>query len=157
MSTESSILTNVILINHIAVIVKEDLFDALDPLRHLIDSSTYQDDADSTPQGIPCPDQLTTMCNTDDGEDMPRGSIKSKSELLSVLPHQHFSESDGVLDLTFSIPSQTINAPQVSIKLVVDSAPGCGGIAWPAGQVMPFEYSPHSLADVQVTRFSLVI
>ncbi|EKM80414.1 hypothetical protein AGABI1DRAFT_100018 [Agaricus bisporus var. burnettii JB137-S8] len=64
---------------------------------------------------------------------MLKGSRKSQSELLSVLPHQHFSESNGVLDLTFSISV----GQSLSVKLIVDSKPGCGGIAWPAGQVMP--------------------
>jgi len=77
-------------------------------------------------------------------DEEPLSSSKSKSELLAVLPHQHFSESDGVLDLTFSLYHGEMNCfidemrePQVSVKLVVDSAPGCGGIAWPAGQVRP--------------------
>ena len=79
------------------------------------------------------------------GEDEePPRSTKSKSELLAVLPHQHFSESDGILDLTFSLSHGEMNGfidemrePQVSVKLAVDSAPGCGGIAWPAGRVRP--------------------
>jgi len=77
-------------------------------------------------------------------DEEPLSSSKSKSELLAVLPHQHFSESDGVLDLTFSLYHGEMNCfiddmrePQVSVKLAVDSAPGCGGIAWPAGQVRP--------------------
>ncbi|KAL9712568.1 Protein-lysine N-methyltransferase efm6 [Leucoagaricus gongylophorus] len=77
-------------------------------------------------------------------DEEPLTSTKSKSELLAVLPHQHFSESDGVLDLTFSLThGMSINSldemreSQVSVKLAVDSAPGCGGIAWPAGQVRP--------------------
>jgi len=77
-------------------------------------------------------------------DEEPPSSSKSKSELLAVLPHQHFSESDGVLDLTFSLYHGEMNCfidemrePQVSVKLAVDSAPGCGGIAWPAGQVRP--------------------
>jgi len=76
-----------------------------------------------------------------ENEELPSSS-KSKSELLAVLPHQHFLESDGVLDLTFSLYHGEMNCfidemrePQVSVKLAVDSAPGCGGIAWPAGQV----------------------
>jgi hypothetical protein len=70
--------------------------------------------------------------------DDERGSAKSQSELLSVLPRQHFSQaSNGVLDLTFSLPSTADPAPSLSVKLIVDSAPGCGGIAWPAGQVVP--------------------
>lgn len=74
-------------------------------------------------------------------DEEPLTSTKSKSELLAVLPHQHFSESDGVLDLTFSLTyGMSINSldeMRVSVKLAVDSAPGCGGIAWPAGQVRP--------------------
>ncbi|XP_006459971.1 hypothetical protein AGABI2DRAFT_184470 [Agaricus bisporus var. bisporus H97] len=63
---------------------------------------------------------------------MLKGSRKSQSELLSVLPHQHFSESNGVLDLTFSISV----GQSLSVELIVDSKPGCGGIAWPAGQIL---------------------
>jgi len=77
-------------------------------------------------------------------DEEPASSSKSKSELLAVLPHQHFSESGGVLDLIFSLSHGALNGfigevrePQVSVKLAVDSAPGCGGIAWPAGQVRP--------------------
>jgi len=77
-------------------------------------------------------------------EGEPPSSSNSKSELLAVLPHQYFSESDGILDLTFFLSQEALNCfieemrePQVSVKLAVDSAPGCGGIAWPAGQVRP--------------------
>lgn len=84
---------------------------------------------DSTPN----PDPILPIAANSDDEEMLKGSRKSQSELLSVLPHQHFSESNGVLDLTFSISV----GQSLSVKLIVDSKPGCGGIAWPAGQVMP--------------------
>jgi hypothetical protein len=79
---------------------------------------------------------LPIATNSDDEETL-RGSRKSQSELLAVLPDQRFSAgSNGILDLTFSLPSTDV-AQSLSVKLIVDSAPGCGGIAWPAGQVMP--------------------
>ncbi|KAF9452143.1 hypothetical protein P691DRAFT_722431 [Macrolepiota fuliginosa MF-IS2] len=114
--------------------------DALNPLRHLIDCSPIQDvkPTTETKSNIDSDTQITEGDQED--EEILRGSKKSKSELLSVLPHQHFSESDGVLDLTFSLSLnkhlQGGKEPQVSIRLIVDAAPGCGGIAWPAGQIL---------------------
>ena len=55
----------------------------------------------------------------------------SRSELLDVLPQQSHSIRDGILTLSF------VNDPHnpLSISLAVDASPGCGGLAWPAGQV----------------------
>lgn len=37
---------------------------------------------------------------------------------------------------TLSFPSNDGNTPNpISIQLFVDASPGCGGIAWPAGEV----------------------
>lgn len=117
-------------------LAREELLDMLDPLRHLMDSPSTQNTY--TASGVD-PSIDIQAEGDEENEQILRGSRKSRSELLSVLPHQHFSESDGILDLAFSLPlSKSLKeekGPQVSIKLVVDSAPGCGGIAWPAGQV----------------------
>lgn len=55
----------------------------------------------------------------------------SRSELLDVLPQHSHSIQDGILKLYF------VNGPHnpLSISLAVDASPGCGGLAWPAGQV----------------------
>jgi hypothetical protein len=59
----------------------------------------------------------------------------STSELLTVLPQQcHSVEDDGLLKLSFSHDWKNVPSP-LSISLHVDATPGCGGLAWPAGQV----------------------
>lgn len=55
------------------------------------------------------------------------------SELLSVLPRQSHSVHDEILKLSF-LNSKDDLLP-LTITLTMDAAPGCGGIAWPAGQV----------------------
>lgn len=122
----------------------EGLLDALDPLRHLIESHT----ASTLPQELHNlkSGQATPSIEGELDAENPPGSTKSKSELLAVLPHQHFSESEGILDLTFTLAPSAFSTDEatrrrVSVKLVVDSAPGCGGIAWPAGQVAPLSLS----------------
>jgi hypothetical protein len=60
--------------------------------------------------------------------------IDRSTLLLSVLPPQLPSVQNEVHQLSFvnhSDPSQ----PPVTIALSVNASPGCGGIAWPAGQV----------------------
>ncbi|KIK08489.1 hypothetical protein K443DRAFT_128426 [Laccaria amethystina LaAM-08-1] len=59
----------------------------------------------------------------------------SSSDLLVVLPHQSHSISNSILHLYFSHPWQTLPHP-LSIDLVLDASPGCGGVAWPAGQIL---------------------
>ena len=60
-------------------------------------------------------------------EGLPR-ACSSALELLDVLPKQSHSIQDGILKLFFLDNS-------LSILLAIDASPGCGGLAWPAGQV----------------------
>ncbi|PPR03849.1 hypothetical protein CVT26_000847 [Gymnopilus dilepis] len=95
-------------------IAREEELDYVDPLRHLKD--------DSELEGIISADGLT------------RPSA-SASELLTALPEQSHSVEDGILKLSFSHQWNSIPRP-LSISLVVDASPGCGGLAWPAGQIL---------------------
>jgi hypothetical protein len=127
-------------INPTSVLELAEVLVTLDPLRHLIDSHSARS---APPSELHNPgSESSELAAISIGEENLLGSTKSKSELLAVLPHQHFFESHGILDLTFSL-SPSLNSTdqragkQASVKLIVDSAPGCGGIAWPAGQVTP--------------------
>lgn len=51
----------------------------------------------------------------------------------AVVPEQPRSIFDEMIQLSFPADS-----PVVSISLKVDASPGCGGIAWPAGEVCDF-------------------
>lgn len=53
----------------------------------------------------------------------------------SVLPMQPQTAVKEIVDLSFGGHISTEHREQLSIRLAVDSSPGCGGIAWPAGQV----------------------
>lgn len=94
-------------------IAREEELDHLDPLRHLKD--------DTELEGI----------ISSDGLMRPSASA---SELLPALPEQSHSIEDGLLKLSFTHQWDSIPRP-LSISLVVDASPGCGGLAWPAGQV----------------------
>ena len=63
----------------------------------------------------------------------------STLELLTVLPQQRHSFEDGLLKLSFSHDWKNVPSP-LSISLHVDATPGCGGLAWPAGQVHFFAF-----------------
>lgn len=91
----------------------EEQLDANDPLRHLMND-----------------DELEGVIST---EGMARAS-SSTSELLNVLPQQSHSVEDGLLKLHFGHTWTSIARP-LSVSLTVDASPGCGGLAWPAGQV----------------------
>ncbi|KAH9482956.1 Protein-lysine N-methyltransferase EFM6 [Psilocybe cubensis] len=93
---------------------RDEILDSRDPLRHLMD--------DSELEGIIASDGLAR----------PSGSL---SELLTVLPQQSQSVHDGLLTLSFAHTWPSIPSP-ISTSLVVDAAPGCGGLAWPAGQIL---------------------
>ncbi|PPR02451.1 hypothetical protein CVT24_002000 [Panaeolus cyanescens] len=95
-------------------IALEEKLDIEDPLRHLKD--------DSELEGVISSDGLAR-------------SSKSVSELLTVLPLQTHSVQDGLLKLAFSHQLDSLPKP-LSISLHVDAAPGCGGLAWPAGQIL---------------------
>jgi hypothetical protein len=92
----------------------EERLDTNDPLRHLMN--------DEELEGVISADGLARAS----------GSL---SELLNVLPQQSHSVQDGLLKLSFAHAWSSIPNP-LSISLVVDAAPGCGGLAWPAGQVL---------------------
>jgi len=65
------------------------------------------------------------------GEEQNGTRDLASTELLSVLPGQHYSINEKILRLEFEDPHGPI-----SISLQVDSSPGCGGIVWPAGQIL---------------------
>lgn len=94
------------------IALQEQLHDT-DPLRHLRDDNDLEGVISS--------------------EGLARAS-SSISELLTVLPQQSHSVGDGLLNFTFAHNWDSIPKP-LSISLVVDASPGCGGLAWPAGQV----------------------
>jgi len=67
------------------------------------------------------------------------------------LRHLRSSDADGVLvpvqlpsilnqrtDLL--IPGLNPDDPRITVKLALDAAPGCGGIAWPAGEASNLFY-----------------
>ncbi|KAJ2933485.1 hypothetical protein H1R20_g3624, partial [Candolleomyces eurysporus] len=84
----------------------EEELDAKDPLRHLM--------------GV---------------EDSLVAVRDSSSQLLAFLPAQSHSVEDGLLRLSFSCDRGGVPQP-LNISLAVDASPGCGGIAWPAGQIL---------------------
>ncbi|KAJ3936938.1 MAG: putative methyltransferase-domain-containing protein [Lentinula lateritia] len=59
----------------------------------------------------------------------------ANTELLSVLPGQHYSMTEKTLRLEFSGNDEKAKA-MISISIRVDASPGCGGIVWPAGQIL---------------------
>ena len=91
-------------------IALDEHLDNKDPLRHLMN--------DNELEGIISNEGLTRASS-------------SRSELLDVLLQQSHSIQDGILKLSFA------NDPHnpLFISLAVDASPGCGGLAWPAGQV----------------------
>lgn len=91
-------------------IALDEHLDYKDPLRHLMN--------DNELEGIISAEGLSRASS-------------SRSELLDVLPQQSHSIQDGILKLSF------VNDAHIplSISLAVDASPGCGGLAWPAGQV----------------------
>jgi len=95
----------------VPALAQEELLDAQDPLRHLMHADV---------------DKVTT----DDTDDELPGS----KDYLSVLPRQSHSIKDKILLLTFqrNVRDQCL----ISISLFMDASPGCGGIAWPAGQIL---------------------
>ncbi|KAF8631165.1 hypothetical protein AX15_002504 [Amanita polypyramis BW_CC] len=90
-------------------LAQEELLDAQDPLRHLMHADVDLDNKDETINGSP------------------------STDYLSVLPRQLHSIKDEILSLTFSHGD---HRDPISISLYMDASPGCGGIAWPAGQIL---------------------
>ncbi|KAF8351197.1 putative methyltransferase-domain-containing protein [Amanita rubescens] len=66
-------------------------------------------------------------------DDVIEDTLPSK-DYLSVLPRQSHSIKDEILSLTFQCNGKDQNP--ISISLFMDASPGCGGIAWPAGQIL---------------------
>ncbi|KIK65598.1 hypothetical protein GYMLUDRAFT_978907 [Collybiopsis luxurians FD-317 M1] len=66
------------------------------------------------------------------GEEQLGTQDLARTELLSVLPGQSYSINDKTLRLDFESQHQGT----VSITLQVDASPGCGGVVWPAGQIL---------------------
>lgn len=89
-------------------------------------------------------DPLRHLMGVEDGLVAVR---EPSSQLLAFLPAQSHSVEDGLLRLSFSCARG--GAPRsVNISLAVDASPGCGGIAWPAGQVhrlsaLAFSFEQH--------------
>lgn len=87
-------------------IALEQKLDELDPLRHLRDNHDL------------------------DAED--------RGDWDSIVPAQPPSILDQTIELTFPC-STSVNLEEnhrsITIRLAVDASPGCGGIAWPAGEV----------------------
>lgn len=84
--------------------------------------------------------------------------IALDEQLDAIDPLRHFRNDDEKLLIpaqtpsilnqttTLSFPSSGENLPDpISIQLFVDASPGCGGIAWPAGEV---QLSVHSSAHL---------
>ncbi|GLB33496.1 putative S-adenosyl-L-methionine-dependent protein-lysine N- methyltransferase [Lyophyllum shimeji] len=90
----------------------DEQLDALDPLRHLM----HQPESDDTERDLDAP----------------------SSSVLSVLPKQSRSIQNETLHLSFAHPHahDPNEPPPIAIKLAVDASPGCGGIAWPAGEIL---------------------
>ncbi|KAF5393709.1 hypothetical protein D9757_000301 [Collybiopsis confluens] len=66
------------------------------------------------------------------GEEYPGTRDLASTELLSLLPGQQSWMNHQTLRLDFEGQNQEI----VSIVLQVDASPGCGGVVWPAGQIL---------------------
>ncbi|TFK43256.1 putative methyltransferase-domain-containing protein [Crucibulum laeve] len=90
-------------------LANEEALDGTNPLRHLME--------DQQP------------------EPLPTNAPSSRYELLSALPKQSYTVEDGILQLTFQHGHPTIKQP-ILATLTVDASPGCGGVAWPAGQIL---------------------
>ncbi|KAF8897221.1 putative methyltransferase-domain-containing protein [Infundibulicybe gibba] len=64
---------------------------------------------------------------------MREGSdTSSADDHVSIIPKQISSIHDETLQLSFVPPG----SDPIVITLMVDASPGCGGVAWPAGQVL---------------------
>ncbi|TFK29223.1 hypothetical protein FA15DRAFT_664136 [Coprinopsis marcescibilis] len=78
-------------------------------------------------------DPMRHLMNTEDGlVTLPTNA----AQLLSFLPEQsHLTAEGGILKLSFSHNWGSLPRP-LNLSLTVDASPGCGGIAWPAGQIL---------------------
>ncbi|KAJ7122745.1 putative methyltransferase-domain-containing protein [Mycena epipterygia] len=72
------------------------------------------------------------MSDSDDECDPLRPFMQQGDDGESIVPNQLPSVRHGeMLQLSFPSPHATI-----TIDLVLDATPGCGGVAWPAGEVL---------------------
>lgn len=74
------------------------------------------------------------------GSDHPHSQSIESSDDAVLLPDQPHSIQNETISLSFSTGLEKIipngdPSRYISIKLAVDASPGCGGIAWPAGEV----------------------
>ncbi len=92
----------------VPALAQEELLDAQNPLRHLM------------------------HVDVDIADDVIEDTSPSK-DYLSVLPRQSHSIKDEILSLTFQGNGK--DQSPILISLYMDASPGCGGVAWPAGQV----------------------
>lgn len=90
-------------------IARDEQLDILNPLRHLMEQ--------------------------DDDIDVDPGHKSELSRILPVLPRQSHSVQNEIHNLSF-VNDHDASQPPVTVTLFVDASPGCGGIAWPAGQVL---------------------
>ncbi|KAG6866506.1 hypothetical protein C0991_003050 [Blastosporella zonata] len=83
--------------------------------------STFHDDLELD-EALDELDPLRHLMQQDDDNDEPK----------SLIPKQLPSVRDETLHLSFSASPQL----PIEIALAVDASPGCGGIAWPAGEIL---------------------
>ncbi|KAF5370036.1 hypothetical protein D9758_001342 [Tetrapyrgos nigripes] len=98
----------------------------------LLDDSE-QDGADEERLDLIDPLRRLRMVN---GQENSGTSDLASSELLSILPGQQYSMQDKTLQLTFLKNQDHNTSGLISVTLLVDATPGCGGIVWPAGQIL---------------------
>jgi predicted nicotinamide N-methyase len=88
---------------------------------------------------------------------MSTNSILEEEQLDELDPLRHLRQDD-VAFIPSQPPSvhkqvQTLHIGPLNLKLLVDAGPGCGGIAWPAGQVLSnylVHRHPQALRDQRV-------
>ncbi|KAG8889274.1 hypothetical protein FRB98_005087 [Tulasnella sp. 332] len=74
-----------------------------------------------------------------------KGNAGSDDDHDAILPAQKPSFRDESMELLFETPGTSIN-----VSLSVDAGPGCGGVAWPAGEVRKnLEFTMIDLLDVE--------
>lgn len=77
-------------------------------------------------------DELDPLRHLRDDPDLDSG------DSATIVPAQPPSILDQTIELTFPSPTNEVlheGHANVAIRLAVDASPGCGGIAWPAGEV----------------------
>ena len=99
-------------------LAEEEVLDALDPLRHLRENAAPDVGADSGSTLLPA---------------QPRSVLNEIIQLAFPLPPDSNAEEHG---------GALQNS--LAIQLVVDASPGCGGVAWPAGEVSGSHRVHHS-------------